>query len=110
MGEKPRFILFLLPEQNTAPLLFFCLEGCFLRMHGSHWTRALHHSSKEGNSCSGHQIFKLFLGKKVSHLNQVFDGLLFQFGLEFNDFGIFGTDGLYAHGWIGEEFSEFQTF
>ena len=75
-----------------------------------HGTRSLHHSSKEGELLFRAPFLQLLLGENRPHFDQIFDVLLLQLGLEFNDLGVFSVDGFHVDGGGSEKFSELQTF
>jgi hypothetical protein len=100
-GENPQidkretsFCLMLLFEQNAPPSLFLSES---LRSHGA---SSIHHLSKSGEFLFRTPILELFQSEEVSHLDEIFDGLLLLFRLEFGDFKIFNSNGLYFYGWI----------
>ena len=79
-------------------------------MEGSQRARSVHRSPKEGKLLFRTPNLQLFLSQKVSHLDEVFDDLLFKPGPKFVDLRVLRTNRLNLCGRAGEEFPKFQTF
>ncbi len=70
----------------------------------------MHHPSKGGKLLFRTPVLQLFLSQEVFHPDQVFDGFLFQSGLEFGGLPIFGPNRFGFDVRVCEEGAEFKPF